>query len=169
MVDILLTTLNRSDLWQRSSSDILSKKKSSLKIGLRLFLMTVLRCFWTFPGMRERLMLQLMLLESTDRAYRPSALMRRTRSLWFSGQYSAERRKVPSLPTGTKFSFITLSRCRTKSMGKIAGGAKLNPHGRGSTRPSDALLIMQGLLSVELPSSVDRELFLDMATFRRLR
>lgn len=164
-----MTTLNLSDQWLRSSSVMPSKKKSSLKIGLRLFLMTVLRCFWNFPGIRERLMLQLMLLGSTEREYSPSALISRTRSLWFSGQYSAERRRVPSLPTDTRLSFITRSLCRTKSKGKMAGGARPKLEERGSMSTSDDLLMTLGLLSVELASSVDRELFLETVVFRILR
>lgn len=66
---------------------------------------------------------------------------------------------------GTILSFITLSLCRVKSMGKMFGGARLQLLGRPSTNPSDALLMTLGLLSVELPSSVDRELFLDTIAF----
>ena len=114
-------------------------------------------------------MLQLILFGSTQRAYRPSALISRTRSRWLSGQYSAERRKIPSFPMGTRLSFIILSLCSTRSNGRILGGARPKLLGRPSTSPSDARLMTFGLLSVELPSSVDRELFLDTMFFFMFR
>lgn len=54
-------------------------------------------------------------------------------------------------------------------MGTIAGGARPKLDERGSIRTSDDLLMTLGLLSVELASSVDRELFLDTVAFRILR
>lgn len=55
-------------------------------------------------------------------------------------------------------------------MGKITGGARVKALGRGSTNPaSEALRMIFGLLSVELLSSVDRELFLESTAFLIVR
>lgn len=99
-----------------------------------------------------------MLLGSTESSYKPSALIRRIRSLSFSEQYSADSLNTPPLSITTVLSPTSLSRLRVRSRGKMGEQEVLKL--RMPSSPSEALLMALGLLSVELLSSVDRELFL---------
>ncbi|TNN59660.1 hypothetical protein EYF80_030146 [Liparis tanakae] len=60
----LLTTLNFTSRFFTCTELMESKKKSSLKTGLRLFLMMLLLCFCSLPGFRYTDTQQLMLLMS---------------------------------------------------------------------------------------------------------
>lgn len=147
--------------WLSSSSSAMpSKKKSSLKMGFLLLFITVLLCFCVFPGTRERVMQQFMFLGSTESSYKPSALIRRILSLSFSEQYSADSLNMPPLSMTTVLSPTSLCRPWAKSRGKRGEQDTLQL--RAASSPSEARLMALGLLSVELLSSVDRELFLDM-------
>jgi len=103
-------------------------------------------------------MQQFIVLGSTESSYKPSALIRRIRSLSFSEQYSADSLSVPPLPTTAVLSPTSRSRLRARSGGKTGQQDVLKPGVASS--PSEARLTARGLLSVELLSSVERELFL---------
>lgn len=127
-------------------------------MGFLLLFITVLLCFCVFPGTREKEIRQFMFLGSTESSYKPSALIRRIRSLSFSEQYSADSLSTPPLSITTVLSPINLSRLQVGSTGNEGEQEVLKLCMPSS--PSEALLMALGLLSVELLSSVERELFL---------
>lgn len=129
-------------------------------MGFLLLFITVLLCFCVFPGTREKVMQQFMFLGSTESSYKPSALIRRIRSLSFSEQYSANSLSMPPLSITTVLSPTSLSWLWVRSRGKMGEQDMLKL--RAASSPSEARLMALGLLSVELLSSVDRELFLAM-------